>query len=104
MQRALVRRIPDLCPHDQEPKLTKKLKEWWKLADFPAFRAEVKKAFKADIPLSERSEWEDWIARDRAEITRLSAEIGQVEDRIDSIIYNIFELAPDEVDLLESAI
>ena len=104
LQRALVRRIPDLCPHDQEPKLTKKLKEWWKLADFPAFRAEVKKAFKADIPLNERSEWEDWIARDRAEITRLSAEIGQVEDRIDSIVYNLFELTPDEVDLLESAI
>ena len=104
LQVGLTRRIPDLCPFDQKPKLTKKLKEWWKLADFPVFRAEVKKAFKADIPLNERSEWEDWIARDRSEIVRLSSAIGKLEAKIDNIIYNIFELTPDEVDLLESAI
>jgi hypothetical protein len=65
LQRALTRRIPDLCPAGRAPKLTEKLQEWWTLPDFAAFRAEVKKAFKADIPLAERSAWEDWIARDR---------------------------------------
>jgi hypothetical protein len=39
----------------------------------------VKKQFKADIPLAERSAWEDWITRDRAEIARLSAEITKAE-------------------------
>ena len=85
-------------------KLTAKLQDWWALPDFGAFRAEVKKAFKADIPLTERTAWEDWIARDRAEIARLTAEIAQAESQIDSIVYELFELTAGEVMLLESSV
>ena len=92
LQIALTRRIPDLCPPTRDPKLTTRLQEWWTLPDFAAFRAEVKKVFKADIPLAERSVWDDWITRDRAEIARLTAEIAQAEARIDSIVYDLFEL------------
>lgn len=70
----------------------------------PAFRAEVKKAFKADIPLGERSAWEDWITRDRAEIARLTAGIAAAEAEIDRIVYGLFELTPEEIALLEAAI
>lgn len=104
LQRALARRIPDLCPPDRDPKLTTRLQEWWTLPDFAAFRAEVKKVFKADIPLAERSAWEDWITRDRAEIARLSAEITKAEAQIDSIVYGLFDLTPDEIALLESVV
>jgi len=104
LQTALTRRISDLCPAGREPKLNTKLKEWWGLPDFAAFRAEVKKVFKADIPLAERSAWEDWITRDRAKIARLSAEIAQAEAQIDSIIYSLFDLTPDEIALLESVV
>ena len=104
LQRALTRRIPDLCPPGRDPKLTTRLQEWWTLPDFAAFRAEVKKVFKADIPLAERSAWEDWINRDRAEIARLSAEVAQTEARIDSIVYDLFDLTPDEIALLESVV
>lgn len=104
LQRGLTRRIPDLCPPGRDPQLTTKLREWWTLPDFAAFRAEVKKAFKADIPLAERSAWEDWIARDRAEIARLSAEIAAAEARIDGIVYDLFELSPEEIALLEASI
>lgn len=104
LQTALTRRIPDLCPPGRDPKLTTRLQEWWTLPDFAAFRAEVKKVFKADIPLAERSGWEDWITRDRAEIARLSAEIAKVEAQIDSIVYGLFDLTPDEIALLESVV
>ena len=104
LQTGLTRRIPDLCPPGREPKLTNKLKEWWTLPDFAAFRAEVKKAFKTDIPLAERSDWEDWITRDRTEIARLTAEIAQAEAEIDAIVYDLFDLTPDEITLLESAV
>ena len=56
LQDALRHRIPDLCPPEREPKLINKLKEWWLLPDLATFRAEVKKCFKADIPLSERND------------------------------------------------
>jgi len=104
LQTALTRRIPDLCPHDRDPKLTTRLQEWWTLPDFAAFRAEVKKVFKADIPLAERSAWEDWITRDRAQIARLAAEITKAEAQIDSIVYNLFDLTPDEIALLEGVV
>jgi hypothetical protein len=104
LQTALTRRIPDLCPPGRDPKLTTRLQEWWIMPDFAAFRAEVKKVFKADIPLAERSAWEDWITRDRAEIARLSAEIAKVEAQIDSIVYALFDLTPDEIALLESVV
>ena len=104
LQTAFTRRIPDLCPPEREPKLSNKLKEWWNLPDFAAFRAEVKKAFKADIPLSERSDWEDWITRDRAEIARLTAKIAQAEAKIDGIVYDLFDLTSDEIALLESVV
>ena len=74
------------------------------LPDFASFRVEVKKVFKADIPLVERSSWEDWITRDRAEIARLSAEIAKTEVQIDGIVYGLFGLTPDEIALLESAV
>lgn len=102
LQTALTRRIPDLCPPDRAPKLTTRLQEWWALPDFAAFRAEVKKAFKADIPLSERSDWEAWIAHDRAEIARLDREIAQAERAIDRIVYALFDLTEDEIALLEA--
>ena len=103
-QQAFLRRIPDLCPPDRQPKLTTKLQEWWTLPDFAAFRAEIKKAFKTDIPLAERSDWEDWINRDRTNIHRLTAEIAQAEARIDSLVYALFELTDEEIALLEAAI
>lgn len=103
LQTALTRRIPDLCPPGRDLKLTTRLQEWWSLPDFAAFRAEVKKVFKADIPLAERSAWEDWITRDRAEIARLSAEITKAEAQIDQIVYALFDLTPDEIGLLEAS-
>jgi len=104
LQTALTRRIPDLCPPSRDAKLTTRLQEWWALPDFAAFRAEVKKVFKTDIPLADRSDWEDWINRDRAEIARLTAEIAQAEAQIDSIVYDLFDLTKDEIALLESAV
>lgn len=104
LQIALTRRIPDLCPPGRDPKLTTRLQEWWTLPDFAAFRSEVNKVFKADISLADRSAWEDWINRDRAEIARLSAEIAKAEAQIDSIVYGLFGLTPDEIALLESVV
>ena len=104
LQTALMRRIPDLCPPGRDPKLTTRLQEWWTLPDFAAFRAEVKKVFKADIPLADRSDWEDWINRDRADIARLTAGIAQAEAQIDSIVYDLFDLTADEIALLESVV
>lgn len=104
LQQSITRRIPDLAADPANAKLTTRLKEWWALPDFAAFQREVKKALKADIPLKERSEWEDWITTARAEINALSAEIARLEHEINSKVYELFELTPAEIELLESNI
>ena len=111
LQQDITRRIPDLSvstsldPNGREKaKLTNKLKEWWNLPDFIAFQAEVKKAFKADIPLKQRSEWESWIGELRPQIHALTAEIARIEDEINRKVYALFDLTDEEITLLEANI
>lgn len=84
-------------------KLTRKLDAWHAL-DFIAFRAEVKKALKTEIPLKERGDRESYLAENAAEVHRLSAEIAAAERAIDALVYRLFDLTPDEITLLQASI
>jgi TaqI-like C-terminal specificity domain len=97
------RRIPDLCPSGRAPKLTNRLHEWWTL-DFKSFQAEIKKAFKTDIPLKQRNGWESFLREEGEKVRRLTAEIEQAERESDAIVYKLFDLTPDEIALLESSL
>jgi hypothetical protein len=100
---AVLRRIPDLCTPGRAPKLNNRLREWWTL-DFKSFQVEIKKAFKADIPLKQRNEWENFLREEGENVRRLTAEIEQAEREIDAIVYKLFDLTPDEIALLESSL
>ncbi len=102
IQAAVRRRVLDLAPPERA-KLTGKLHNWHDL-DFAAFRAEVKRAFHADIPVRERAEWETYLSENAARVRRLSDEIAAAEREIDSIVYALFDLTPDEIVLLEASL
>ncbi|MFO6429936.1 AAA family ATPase [Erythrobacter sp. W302b] len=104
LQQEITRRIPDLAASPASAKLSISLKEWWTLPDFAAFQREVKKALKAEMPLKQRSEWEDWITTTRAEINALSAKISRLETEINAKVYALFNLTPAEIKLLEENI
>jgi len=101
--RKILRRIPDLCPPGRKPKLTNRLREWWSL-DFKEFQAEIKKAFKVGIPLKQRNEWETFLREEGDKVRQLTAEIGKAEREIDRLVYELFNLTPDEIALLESSL
>jgi N-6 DNA Methylase/TaqI-like C-terminal specificity domain len=103
LQQEITRRIPDLAT-GTATKLTERLKAWWDLPDFAAFQAEVKKALKSDIPLKDRNEWENWISDNRNKIHALTAEIARIEGEINTKVYALFDLTPDEIELLEANI
>jgi len=103
-QHAITRRIPDLCPPEQDPKLSNKLKTWWNFADFQAFRKEIKAKFKQDIPLSDRTDWEDWMTAEKQEIHRLTGEITALEAQINQKVYSLFALTDEEIALLETSL
>ena len=69
VQSAVRRRILDLAPPERA-KLTGKLQDWHEL-DFAAFRAEVKRAFHAEIPLRERGDWEGYLRENAASRSRI---------------------------------
>jgi hypothetical protein len=94
--------LNDLAAPERQ-KLTGKLEAFWTL-DFAAFRAEVKKAFKTEIPVKDRDGWEKYLAEKSAEVIALTAQIEAAEREIDAIVYKLFDLTPDEIELLESSL
>ena len=98
------RRIADLCPPGRDPKLNTKLSDWWAFDDFACFRAEVKKHYRAEIPLTERSQWQDLFEAEKAEIDKLAAEINRHEAEINRLVYAQFDLTADEIEMLEASI
>ncbi|MEG3617593.1 N-6 DNA methylase [Magnetovibrio sp. PR-2] len=104
VQSAVRNRIPDLCPIDREPKLNTKLKDWWLLDDFAAFQKQIKTAFKTEIPLKDRNDWDAWLGEQKAEVLRLDGEIARLENEINARVYDLFGLTDDESALLEANI
>ena len=66
-------------------------------------RAEVKKAFKRDIPLAERDDWSKYLADQRVKHESLTAQIVALETQVNAVVYTAFALTPDEIDLIERA-
>lgn len=102
IQSAVRRRILDLAPPERA-RLTGKLENWHEL-DFVGFRAAVKQAFRADIPVKERADWESYLSERRARVLALTNEIEIAEREIDKNVYALFDLTPQEIALLESAL
>jgi hypothetical protein len=103
VQSGFRRRILDWASTEHPGKLNRKLEKWWEL-DFSAFRAEVKRVFRADIPVKERGDWEAYLAESADEVRRLTSVIADAEGEIDAIVYRLFDLTADEVRLLEDSI
>ncbi|MCB2153319.1 N-6 DNA methylase [bacterium] len=99
LHRATRHRIEaDLCP--EGGKLNTALTNWWDL-DFSAFREQIKKAFKAEIPVRERSGWEDALAEWRGEHGRLTGRIIDLEEELNDRVYHLYGLTSQEVRTLE---
>jgi hypothetical protein len=82
--------------------LNQKLTAWWEL-DFPAFRAELKKVFKRDIPLADRDDWEELFNSRLAQHRQHTAEIIRLETELNDRVYALFHLAPAEIKLIEQS-
>lgn len=95
------RRLPDLCPLEREAKLNNKLKNWW-LLDFAGFQRQIKSQFKSSIPPVERNDWQDYLEGEQAKITTLNQQITQHEAELNQEVYDLFDLTPQEIILVEA--
>ena len=102
IQAAVRRRLLDLAPPERA-KLNNRLHDWHDL-DFSALRAEIKRAFRVEIPVKERGEWEAYLAENGSRVKALTAAIAAAEREIDAIVYKLFDLTPEEIALLEASL
>jgi len=92
----------DLIPTSGSGKLNNALSAWWTLG-FAAFRAEVKKALRADIPVRDRAGWETYLREQRARHDALTGDIVRLETELNAHVYRLFDLSAAEIALLEAS-
>ncbi|HEU5381086.1 MAG TPA: N-6 DNA methylase [Ktedonobacteraceae bacterium] len=81
-------------------KMTDRLDEWWRL-EWPNFREEVRKAFKREIPVKERGEWQEFFQEQQEEIKQLTVKIVGLEEALNAAVYAVYELDEEERALVE---
>lgn len=77
------------------------LYRWWELTDEKALSDEIKRQLGQEIPLRSRGEWRGFLAEQKAEHQRLTDAIIALEVRLNDIVYDAFDLTPEERHLIE---
>jgi hypothetical protein len=81
--------------------LNTKLTEWWDLDGVDDLRDEARKAFKRAIPANKHGEWGRLLAAKQEEHAQLTAQIVKLETRMNAVVYEAFDLTPEEIALIE---
>ncbi len=85
-------------------KLSTKLENWFFL-DFSTFSKELNKAIKIDngSPLSKKDEieWMDVFNEYKQKVLSLKEEIQKTDDLIDNMVYELYNLSPEEIVIVE---
>ena len=90
----------NLLPEGLSSKLTQRLHNWFSL-EFDTFRSEIVDSFKTDIPADDIQLWNDYFYQERNKVFNMNADIARAEKEIDLLVYELFGLSPDEIDLIE---
>jgi len=95
-QRALQREFPE-----ELEKLPKKLQDWHELS-FTDFVKELKKK-KIKLSLTQKAEWEDYFLADQQKATALKAQIDTTDREIDQMVYELYGLTEEEIEIVENS-
>ena len=82
---------------------SKKLDSFWKLS-FDDFQKKVYRLSKKKLSLTEQDEWEDYFNDYKEELTELQQKIGETDKAIDQMVYQLYELTPEEIKIVEEGI
>jgi len=83
-------------------KLSKKLQDWYELT-FENLIKELKKK-KIKLSLSEDSEWEDFFTQKSKKALEIKNSIEETDKEIDKMVYELYNLTDDEIEIIESSI
>lgn len=93
--------------------LSKKLKNWNEL-EFAEFLKELEKARKKSakenqqeykkLSLSEEAEWMQYFNEQKQKAQELKTQINQTDKEIDKMVYELYELTPEEIEIVENSV
>lgn len=78
---------------------TNKLKKWYEL-EFIDLMAELEKG-GAKIPAKKQGEWLELFKTEREKIKHTQAEIARTDKEIDQMVYQLYQLTPEEIAIVE---
>jgi len=81
--------------------LPKKLQDWY-LLSYAEFIKELEKK-KIKLSLSEEAEWETYFTSEAKKALELKAQITQTDKEIDQLVYALYELTEDEIQIVEES-
>ena len=93
---------PDNGANSLDLKLSKKTENFYDY-DFKTFVSELKKK-KIKLSLTEQDEWEDYFNTYKTEINNLQAEISETDKEIDKMVYKLYELTDEEIEIVENSV
>ena len=79
--------------------ITKKLEKWYELT-FVNFQKELKKQ-KIKLSLAEESDWIVFFEQQIKAFSEVADSISLIEKEIDQIVYKLYELTEDEIEIIE---
>ena len=82
-------------------KLSQKIEKFNNI-DFKILIDELKK-IKITIPLKKQSEWKTFFNEINEKIINLKYQIAQTDDEIDKIVYELYELTSQDIDIIEKS-
>ena len=81
--------------------INKKLEMWSELT-FGELKKELEKQ-KNVLPLKQQMEWQQLFEEEKAVIQQLSADIKSTDQAIDKLVYALYELTAEEIQIIENA-
>ncbi len=82
-------------------RITKNLENFYNFG-FSIFIKELKKQ-KIKLSLHKQDEWEDYFEKYKTEINQIQTQINQTDREIDTMIYELYELTPQEIEIIEKS-
>ena len=70
--------------------------------DFKNFIAELKKQ-KVTLSLVQQDEWEEYFNSYKTEINNLQVQINQTDNEIDQMVYELYGLTKEEIEIIENS-
>ena len=101
------RRLLQAFGEGSDNPLNQKAAAWWELALNPLGEA-LKQSFKLKTnPMKSpklADEWEPYLEEKRAEQARLTADLQAAETELNNRVYRLFDLTPEEIQLLQKEV